>query len=205
MVDQGVVGPKARLKSRSGRRGVGKGPKLTAPSTNKAKNQEGKPASVPGNQKSAWQHFVQTFPRPVVRSEPSSLTFPSIARNHDSAASSGILGGCADQRWQEIAGISVAMLLPGSRKQSGERRHSSPYVPASIVPARLRGLTSSNSAATSGDGPGVKSVAATDAAMPAVKPGVHTMMSKTPPGPPDANPQIDDATVPAIIPDTAPQ
>ena len=63
MVDQGVVGPKAGLKSRSGRRGVGKGPKLTAPSTSKAKTREGKFDSAPGNQKSAGQHFVQTFLR----------------------------------------------------------------------------------------------------------------------------------------------
>ena len=42
---------------------MGKGPKLTAPSTNKAKNTRESLLLHPAIKKSAWRHFVQTFPK----------------------------------------------------------------------------------------------------------------------------------------------
>ena len=73
------------------------------------------------------------------------------------------------------------------------------------VAARSDGFTLSKRATTSDDGARVNSVTATAATAPAANPGVLTIMFQTPPGPPEAKPQMDDTTVPTTTPDTAPQ
>ena len=103
------------------------------------------------------------------------------------------------------AAVALAALPAGGIHPSGTRRRTPALARHFGDPSSPRRIHLVDSATTAGDGPDVNSVATTDAAMLAANPGVPTIMSPDAARAAGRETQMDDTTVPATTPDTAPQ